>query len=213
MPNGFSGVLTGAAIVFFTYIGFDSVSTAAEECRNPQRDLPFGIIATLVICTVLYVSVSLVLTGIANYSTLNNAAPVAGALKALGYDGIRHWVERGRVGGNALLAAGLSIRPGAGLVRHVARRPAAASVFESPSGLSGRRTSAPGSPAWWSEYPPASGISAPSPTFQHRHAVRLYCGVGWSDRAAEDAAGPASRLSRSRRARVAAALDCCPAWC
>ena len=65
LPNGFSGVLTGAAIVFFTYIGFDSVSTAAEECRSPQRDLPFGIIATLVVCTILYVSVALVLTGIA----------------------------------------------------------------------------------------------------------------------------------------------------
>jgi APA family basic amino acid/polyamine antiporter len=99
MPNGFSGVLTGAAIVFFTYIGFDSVSTAAEECRNPQRDLPFGIIATLVICTLLYVSVSLTLTGIAHYDTLNNAAPVAGALKALGYNGIRRWVEVGALVG------------------------------------------------------------------------------------------------------------------
>ncbi len=59
-------MLTGAAIVFFTYIGFDSVSTAAEECRNPQRDLPIGIIATLVVCTVLYIAVALVLTGIAN---------------------------------------------------------------------------------------------------------------------------------------------------
>ena len=64
MPNGFSGVLTGASIVFFTYIGFDSVSTAAEECRKPQRDLPIGIIATLIVCTILYGSVSLVLTGI-----------------------------------------------------------------------------------------------------------------------------------------------------
>ena len=99
MPNGFSGVLTGAAIVFFTYIGFDSVSTAAEECRQPQRDLPFGIIATLVICTVLYVSVSLTLTGIAKYETLGNAAPVAGALKALGYDGIRRWVAVGAIVG------------------------------------------------------------------------------------------------------------------
>ncbi len=99
MPNGFSGVLTGAAIVFFTYIGFDSVSTAAEECKNPQRDLPFGIIATLVICTALYVSVSLTLTGIANYRTLSNAAPVAGALKALGYDSIRRWVELGALVG------------------------------------------------------------------------------------------------------------------
>ena len=65
VPNGFSGVLTGASIVFFTYIGFDSVSTAAEECKHPQRDLPFGIIATLIVCTILYVRVSLVLTGIA----------------------------------------------------------------------------------------------------------------------------------------------------
>jgi len=99
MPNGFSGVLTGAAIVFFTYIGFDSVSTAAEECRRPQRDLPFGIIATLVICTILYVSVSLTLTGIAHYTTLGNAAPVAAALKALGYDGIRRWVAVGAIVG------------------------------------------------------------------------------------------------------------------
>src|SRR5690349_21712476 len=77
LPNGFPGVLTGAAIVFFTYIGFDSVSTAAEECRQPQRDIPIGIIATLVVCAVLYISVALVLTGIARYDTLNNAAPVA----------------------------------------------------------------------------------------------------------------------------------------
>ena len=88
-PNGFSGVLTGASIVFFTYIGFDSVSTAAEECKNPQRDMPFGIIATLVICTILYGSVALVLTGIAKYQTLNTDSPVADALKALGYNRLR----------------------------------------------------------------------------------------------------------------------------
>jgi APA family basic amino acid/polyamine antiporter len=99
MPNGFQGVLTGAAIVFFTYIGFDSVSTAAEECRNPQRDLPVGIIATLVICTVLYTAVALVLTGMADYRTLGNAAPVANALKALGYENIRRWVSIGAIVG------------------------------------------------------------------------------------------------------------------
>jgi basic amino acid/polyamine antiporter, APA family len=99
MPNGFSGVLTGAAIVFFTYIGFDSVSTAAEECKNPQRDLPFGIIMTLVICAVLYIAVALVLTGIAPWKTLNNAAPVAEALKKLGYNGIRQWVSVGAIVG------------------------------------------------------------------------------------------------------------------
>jgi APA family basic amino acid/polyamine antiporter len=88
-PHGFSGVLTGASIVFFTYIGFDSISTAAEECKHPQRDLPFGIIATLIICTILYASVALVLTGIAHYQTLNTDSPVADALKALGYNRLR----------------------------------------------------------------------------------------------------------------------------
>lgn len=99
MPNGMQGVLTGGAIVFFTYIGFDSVSTAAEECKRPQRDLPIGIIATLVICAVLYTAVALVLTGIANWQTLGNAAPVANALKALGYDELRRWVSIGAVVG------------------------------------------------------------------------------------------------------------------
>jgi len=99
MPNGFSGVLTGAAIVFFTYIGFDSVSTAAEECRNPQRDLPFGIVMSLVICTVLYVAVALALTGIANWKTLGTPAPVADALRNLGYDSIRRWVVLGALVG------------------------------------------------------------------------------------------------------------------
>ncbi|MCZ2146847.1 MAG: amino acid permease [Bryobacterales bacterium] len=98
-PNGFSGVLTGGAIVFFTYIGFDSVSTAAEECRNPQKDLPFGIITSLLICAVLYVSVSLVLTGIVNWKDLNNAAPVANALKSIGMDNIRALVTTGALGG------------------------------------------------------------------------------------------------------------------
>ena len=69
-PNGWPGILTGGSIVFFTYIGFDSVSTAAEECKNPQRDLPIGIIATLVICTVLYIAVVVVLTGLVPWQTL-----------------------------------------------------------------------------------------------------------------------------------------------
>jgi APA family basic amino acid/polyamine antiporter len=98
-PHGFSGVLTGASIVFFTYIGFDSISTAAEECRNPQRDLPFGIIATLIICTILYGSVALVLTGIAHYQTLNTDSPVADALKALGYNRLRLVVTFGALVG------------------------------------------------------------------------------------------------------------------
>jgi APA family basic amino acid/polyamine antiporter len=98
-PHGFSGILTGASIVFFTYIGFDSISTAAEECRRPQRDLPVGIIATLAICTVLYGSVSLVLTGIANYQTLTTDSPVADALRALGFNRLRLIVTAGALMG------------------------------------------------------------------------------------------------------------------
>jgi len=83
-PMGWSGILTGGSIIFFTYIGFDSVSTAAEEARNPQRDLPIGIIATLVVCTVLYIAVAVVLTGIVPWQTLiDDAAPVVNSLKKL----------------------------------------------------------------------------------------------------------------------------------
>jgi APA family basic amino acid/polyamine antiporter len=84
MPNGWPGLLTGGSIIFFTYIGFDSVSTAAEECKNPQRDLPIGILATLVVCTVLYCSVAIVLSGIVPWqSVMGDAAPVVNALKRL----------------------------------------------------------------------------------------------------------------------------------
>ena len=87
-PSGFGGIVTGGAIVFFTYIGFDSVSTAAEEARNPQRDLPIGIIGSLIVCTLLYVGVSVVLLGMMRYTTFVSGeaaqAPVAYALKYLG---------------------------------------------------------------------------------------------------------------------------------
>jgi APA family basic amino acid/polyamine antiporter len=99
MPNGFSGVLTGSAIVFFTYIGFDAVSTAAEECKNPQRDMPLGILITLGACAILYAGVALVLTGIAHWDTLGNDAPVANALKAIGYNRLRFAVTVGALAG------------------------------------------------------------------------------------------------------------------
>ncbi len=83
-PNGWSGVLTGGSIIFFTYIGFDSVSTAAEECRNPRRDIPLGIIATLIVCTILYIGVAVVLTGLIDWrALLDDAAPVVNTLKKL----------------------------------------------------------------------------------------------------------------------------------
>jgi basic amino acid/polyamine antiporter, APA family len=85
VPNGFSGVLAGGSIIFFTYIGFDAVSTASEECKNPQRDVPIGIIATLIVCTILYVAVSLVLTGVVPWRTISgdDGAPIVNALKRL----------------------------------------------------------------------------------------------------------------------------------
>src|SRR6202030_4633327 len=89
-PAGFGGIVTGGAIVFFTYIGFDSVSTAAEECKNPQRDVPIGIIATLIVCTVLYVGVVVVLTGLVPWQTLmDDAAPVVNTMKKMHFGTVR----------------------------------------------------------------------------------------------------------------------------
>ncbi|HZG23873.1 MAG TPA: amino acid permease, partial [Chitinophagaceae bacterium] len=76
-PNGFSGIMKGVSAVFFAYIGFDAISTTAEECKNPQRDLPRGMIYSLIICTILYVLLALVLTGMVHYTTLNVGDPLA----------------------------------------------------------------------------------------------------------------------------------------
>jgi len=87
-PNGFTGIHQGAAIVFFAYIGFDAISTAAEETRNPQRNLPLGILGGLAICTVIYVIVGAVLTGLVPYQQLAVADPLAHALQLAGYGGV-----------------------------------------------------------------------------------------------------------------------------
>jgi basic amino acid/polyamine antiporter, APA family len=99
MPFGWSGVIGGAAIVFFAYIGFDAVSTAAEEVKNPQRDLPVGIIASLVVCTVLYIVVAAILTGIVPYTQLNVAAPVALALQLIGQNWVAGIISLGAISG------------------------------------------------------------------------------------------------------------------
>lgn len=77
MPNGVNGLLSGISAVFFAYIGFDAISTTAEECKNPQRDLPRGILYSIIICTVLYVAIALVITGMVHYSELKVADPLA----------------------------------------------------------------------------------------------------------------------------------------
>jgi len=81
---GFKGIATGAASIFFAYIGFDAVSTAAQEAKNPQKDMPLGILGSLVVCTILYILVSTVLTGLVNYKSLNVADPVALGIDATG---------------------------------------------------------------------------------------------------------------------------------
>jgi APA family basic amino acid/polyamine antiporter len=97
MPNGFSGVWIGASLIFFAFIGFDTVSTAAEECRNPGRDMPIGIIGSLVICTVIYVATAAILTGIAPWRELGVANPLAAAFSGIGLNWAAGIVSLGAV--------------------------------------------------------------------------------------------------------------------
>jgi len=98
---GWSGIMRGAGVVFFAYIGFDAVSTAAQEARNPQKDMPFGILGSLIICTTLYIIVSALLTGVMPYQTLNVAAPVADAAAAIGVRWAVILIDLGAIAGLA----------------------------------------------------------------------------------------------------------------
>ena len=96
---GWSGVMAGAGVVFFAYIGFDAVSTAAQEAKNPQRDLPIGIIASLLICTVLYILVSAIATGVISYKKLNVPDPIAVAADAAGLGWMASLIKLGAIAG------------------------------------------------------------------------------------------------------------------
>ena len=93
LPNGFSGVMKGVSGVFFAYIGFDAISTTAEECNNPQRDLPRGMIYSLIICTVLYILIALVLTGMVNYKDLQVGDPLAYVFAKVGLKNISYVIS------------------------------------------------------------------------------------------------------------------------
>lgn len=93
MPNGFTGVLAGVSAVFYAYIGFDAISTTAEECKNPQKDLPKGMIYSLLICTVLYILIALVLTGMVNYSLLKVDDPLAFVFEKIGMHKIGYLIS------------------------------------------------------------------------------------------------------------------------
>jgi APA family basic amino acid/polyamine antiporter len=98
---GWSGIMRGAGVVFFAYIGFDAVSTAAQEARNPQKDMPFGILGSLIICTILYIIVAGLLTGLKPYSALNTAAPVADGAAEIGVQWGVFLVDMGAIAGLA----------------------------------------------------------------------------------------------------------------
>jgi APA family basic amino acid/polyamine antiporter len=98
-PHGFAGIGAGAAYIFFAYIGFDAVSTTAQEAKNPQRDLPIGMIASLAICTVLYIAVAGVLTGMMHWQQINIEAPVARAFLDRGLPVASHIITLGALAG------------------------------------------------------------------------------------------------------------------
>ncbi|HEY0671475.1 MAG TPA: amino acid permease [Longimicrobiales bacterium] len=96
---GWSGVVRAAAVVFFAYIGFDAVSVAAQEAKNPQRDMPIGILTSLAICTALYIAVSLVLTGVVSYTALNVPDPIAVGIDATGLSWLKPFIKLGAIAG------------------------------------------------------------------------------------------------------------------
>lgn len=98
-PFGWPGIINGASLIFFAYVGFDAVSTAAEEAINPQRDLPIGILGSLGICTVVYIIVSGLLTGIVPYDTLNVTSPISHSLLTLGHKMVASLIGVGAVAG------------------------------------------------------------------------------------------------------------------
>ncbi len=128
-PMGFSGIGAGAAYIFFAYIGFDAVSTTAQEAKNPQRDLPIGIIASLLICTVLYIAVAAVLTGMVPWQDVNIEAPIARAFLDRGLDWRLPHHYAGSAGRPYQRNAGHAARPDPRALLHGERWTAAQQVF------------------------------------------------------------------------------------
>lgn len=106
---GWSGIFRGAGVIFFAYIGFDGLSALAQETKNPQKDMPFGIIGTLIVCTTIYIAVALVLTGIVKYDLLNVADPIAVAVNAAGPSlmWLRPFIKAGAIAGLSSVVLGL----------------------------------------------------------------------------------------------------------
>jgi len=99
MPFGFDGMVTGAGVIFFAYIGFDAVSTTAQEARKPQRDMPIGILGSLAVCTILYLAVAAVMTGVVYYTELGVPAPIALAIRTLDMPWLSAFISLGAIAG------------------------------------------------------------------------------------------------------------------
>ncbi|VAI59138.1 unnamed protein product [Triticum turgidum subsp. durum] len=120
MPNGFKAVVTGSTVVFFAYVGFDAVANSAEEAKNPQRDLPIGILGSLLACVILYVAVCLVITGMLPYTLLGEDAPLAEAFSAKGLKFVTVLISIGAVAGlTTTLLVGLYVQIWVGCVAAV----------------------------------------------------------------------------------------------
>ena len=221
-PNGWSGVLAGGSIIFFTYIGFDSVSTAAEECKNPQRDVPFGILATLVVCTVLYAGVAVVLSGIVPWqSVMGDAAPVVNALKRLsiapGGGGLLHWVRLFVLIGAlmGMISSILVFQLGQARVWFAMSRDGLLpkmfsrihAQFRTPAFATWVAGFVVGIPAGLLD------IGTVAESVEYRDAVRVCAGVGGGDDPALSRAGPAKGIPSAAGAGVPDTEHCISVFC
>ncbi len=199
MPFGWKGVMAGAAIIFFAYIGFDAVSTAAEETKNPKRDVPLGLMLCLGVVIVLYVSVAFVLTGIVPYKLIDVGNALPAALGRIGIQWGGALVATGRHHRDDLDLAGHALRPDPYLHGHGPRRPPAGGLRQGPSQASDAsylhldhrdRHGAHRRPL-----PPAHDHRP----LQHRHAVRLHPRFRRRHPPEEDAAGGRTEVQDARR--------------
>ena len=199
-PNGWPGILTGGSIVFFTYIGFDSVSTAAEECKNPQRDLPIGILATLIICTVLYIGVVVVLTGLVPWQTLLgrcSAGRQHDEKAEFWLDSVDR-VDR-RPDGHDFVVAGVPAGAGARLVRDVARWALAEAIQPGSQTVPHTRFLYVGCRFRGGNSGRATGHRNTDRSFEYRHAVCVRLGCSRCADPSIQAARAAARISCAGR--------------
>ena len=177
LPNGIGGVLKGVSAVFFAYIGFDAISTTAEECKNPQRDLPRGMMWSIILCTILYVAIALVLTGMVPYHELAVGDPLAFVFQKLNL----HWLSghhrRERDRGHGERAARVPARTAAHLDEHEPRRFVAQEILDHPPEI-------PYAFVCHHRHRFRGGRAGPvhephhgDRPVQHRHPVRLRAGV------------------------------------